>query len=424
MMLCALCMIISCLMGCGKQGQNEQEQAGDSIVSRTLDVAFIQRLTDFVSQKNRFTDEQLCFSVFDLTADASVYKLHGWRPIAPASCLKLLTAVTALKNMGMNYEYRNKIGILGEIQHGIFYGTVFLRMDDDPLFESFSGFIRALKDEGIHHIEGEIIFNLTRTDTLKAHPTAAVWDIPYNKLPLLLKGEQRVKQEFMYQLSAAGIKFHRNPLFTDRNIALCDSALMPYQYRLATDMVQNKAKTIAEENHPLTDVITPMLLNSCNIKADALLWHLNHVFGGMYNNNVLHAFVKYQLGIDYPTSSLVINDGSGLSPDNRLTADFLVQLLRYTYQQEPIFRYFIEEALPTPAAGQRCGTLITRMANTPCVGRVFCKTGTLVTIGSSGLAGYAKGANGHWYAFAILNIDTPVADARIFQDKFCTELVK
>ena len=64
------------------------------------------------------------------------------------------------------------------------------------------------------------------------------------------------------------------------------------------------------------------------------------------------------------------------------------------------------------------------MENTPCVGKIFCKTGTLVTIGGSGLAGYAKGSNGHWYAFVILNIDMPVADAREFQDKFCKELVK
>ena len=419
-------ILFSTLTGCGLQGCGNQEQVcdSDSIVSHTVDTALVGRLTDFVAQKNRFADEQLCLSVFDLTVDTAIFKLHGGRLIAPASCLKLLTAVAALKSMGMDYEYRNRLSLLGENQHGVFYGTVFLRMDDDPLFESFSGFVQALRDEGIRRIEGEILFDLTRTDTLKAHPSAAVWDIPYHKLPLLLKGEQRVKQEFLYQLSAAGITFRQNPLFADPNIAAYDPASTPFLSRLATDMSESRARTLAEENHRLTDVVTPMLLNSSNIKADALLWHLNHVYGRMCEGNVLHAFLKYQLGIDYSTSSLVINDGSGLSPDNRLTADFLVQLLRYTYQQKPIFQYFIDEALPTPAGGERCGSLTSRMAGTPCVGRVFCKTGTLVTIGGSGLAGYAKGANGHWYAFAILNIDTPVADARIFQDKFCTELVK
>ena len=421
-----LSTMLLCLGSCGGCGtkRNASEQDSDSITRYGLDTLLAERLDHAVHHKQRMTDEQLSISVFDLTLGEPLYAFREQEHIPPASCLKLLTAVAALKYMGMDYEFHNRLSIKGDIQQGILYGSVIVQTDDDPLFETFEGFAQALKDQGIRRIEGDIIFDLAKTDTLKAHPSAKSWDIPYNRLPILLKGEKHVQREFLAQLAAQGIQFKENPLFAGHDIAAHDSENSPLCHRLAIDMAECGATLLTDVPHRLTEVITPMLLHSSNIKADALYWHLNHVYGRLYEGNVLHTFMKHELGIDYPTSGLVINDGSGLSPDNRLTAAFLIHLLRYTYKEKPIFRYFIHEALPSPACGERTGTLIFRMENTPCVGKIFCKTGTLVTIGGSGLAGYAKGSNGHWYAFVILNIDMPVADAREFQDKFCKELVK
>ena len=56
--------------------------------------------------------------------------------------------------------------------------------------------------------------------------------------------------------------------------------------------------------------------------------------------------------------------------------------------------------------------------------RIFCKTGTLTSIGASSLCGYAHGCNGHWYAFAIINRDSPVGESRLYQDMLCKVLVK
>jgi len=413
-----------CLCGCGGSTGGDQEGSDSCEVDLSIDTLLAKRLEGLVGQKVRMRDDQLSISVFDLTCGQPIYTFRDQELIAPASCLKLLTAVTALKYMGMGYLYHDSLYIKGDVQNGTLYGSVIVRTDDDPLFESFDGFAQALRDAGISRIEGDIVFDLARTDTLKAHATAKTWDIPYHKVPLLLKGEQRIEQEWMYQLAAKGIRFRRNEMFAGHRIADNDPVVTPLLHRLSIDMAHCGAQPVAGVAHTLTEVITPMLLHSSNIKADALYWHLLHVYGRLYEEDVLHAFMKYELGVDYPTSRLVVNDGSGLSPDNRLTTDFLVRLMRYAYKEKPIFRYFIGEALPTPGTGERQGTLMTRMANTPCVGRIFCKTGTLVTIGGSGLTGYALGRNSHWYAFSILNIDMPVADAREFQDKFCKELVK
>ena len=41
-----------------------------------------------------------------------------------------------------------------------------------------------------------------------------------------------------------------------------------------------------------------------------------------------------------------------------------------------------------------------------------------------GVCGYAHGRNGHWYAFSIINRDSPVEESRLYQDMLCKVLVK
>lgn len=119
----------------------------------------------------------------------------------------------------------------------------------------------------------------------------------------------------------------------------------------------------------------------------------------------------------------VINDGSGLSPENRLTTDFLVQLLEYAYHHQEIFDVLIHESLATPEEGPRCGSLMGRMLDPVFRDHLFAKTGTLTTMGVSSLSGYARGADGRWFAFSIINEDSPVYDSRVFQDRICKALV-
>jgi D-alanyl-D-alanine carboxypeptidase len=113
-----------------------------------------------------------------------------------------------------------------------------------------------------------------------------------------------------------------------------------------------------------------------------------------------------------------------LSPDNRLTVHFLVGLLRYAYNDESMRQVLIDEALATPGHPIRHGSLLGRMTASEYRDRIFVKTGTLTTIGLSSLAGYAQTTDGRWLVFAIINEDSPVAESRMFQDRFCRELVK
>ena len=108
-----------------------------------------------------------------------------------------------------------------------------------------------------------------------------------------------------------------------------------------------------------------------------------------------------QAGID-PTG-LVMNDGSGLSRSDLVTADTTLQLLVYMNRH----RFGSEFRLALPVAGVD-GTLRNRMKGTPAQGNVRAKTGTLGT--ATSLSGYVFSATGERLVFSLM-INNPPRDA-------------
>ncbi len=105
-------------------------------------------------------------------------------------------------------------------------------------------------------------------------------------------------------------------------------------------------------------------------------------------------------------------DGSGLSRLNLVTAQSVVQVLRYAYGQP--YRDVLIRALPV--AGND-GTLRRRMQGTRAAGNMRAKTGTLNAV--SGLSGYVTAPNGEPLVFSILmnNFLTGPQQARAAQDR-------
>jgi D-alanyl-D-alanine carboxypeptidase/D-alanyl-D-alanine-endopeptidase (penicillin-binding protein 4) len=93
--------------------------------------------------------------------------------------------------------------------------------------------------------------------------------------------------------------------------------------------------------------------------------------------------------------SLILNDGSGLSRDDMITADATVQLLKFM-NQHPHASAF---RAAFPIAGVD-GTLRNRMKGTPAENNVRAKTGSLSSAAS--LTGYVTSAAGERLAFAII----------------------
>ncbi len=405
-----------------------------------------QKIERILNSKLNISTKKCAISVYDISSKSFIIQHNDKELMAPASCMKLLTAITALDRLGEKYSFCDSLFIKGEIDaNGTLHGAMILKMDDDPLFWDFNQWAKAVQKRGIKRVEGNIIMHLARRDTLRPHPTDKPWDIQYHKLPLMLKGEKYIKRIFKSTLAVRGIRIKEEEFtLQDPNMNEYWASVVEENKgengfdldgmlrSIALEQTLHGAECIASTSHSLLEVLDPMLIYSSNIKAESMFYHLDNVYSGIWQRHSQYGrkphevekFLTEKLGIDTKAEGFVINDGSGLSPENRLNADFLVKLLLWAYNNKHIRDILTREALAVPGVPGRKGSLKDRMANGFCRGRVFCKTGTLVTIGGSSLAGFIHGRNGHWYAFAIMHKDTPVWNARDFQDRICREIAR
>jgi serine-type D-Ala-D-Ala carboxypeptidase/endopeptidase (penicillin-binding protein 4) len=113
---------------------------------------------------------------------------------------------------------------------------------------------------------------------------------------------------------------------------------------------------------------------------------------------IVKMFLK-EAGVN--TTGLALNDGSGLSRNDMITAEASVQLL--TYMSRHRYATVFREALPIAGVD---GTLRNRMKGTPAENNVRAKTGSLTS--ASSLAGYVTTASGETLVFSIMVNNYPV----------------
>ena len=138
--------------------------------------------------------------------------------------------------------------------------------------ESFDPLIKKMQSRGIRHVRGNVYITLAREDTLRPHPTAKAWDIPYNRTPLLLRGKRYVDRTFRASLRMNGVTVRNDKTVNAR--------------RSKGRFDGGKYHYVATSSHLLRDVITPMLIHSSNIKADAVFYHLDWKQGLMPNRRM------------------------------------------------------------------------------------------------------------------------------------------
>jgi serine-type D-Ala-D-Ala carboxypeptidase/endopeptidase (penicillin-binding protein 4) len=110
----------------------------------------------------------------------------------------------------------------------------------------------------------------------------------------------------------------------------------------------------------------------------------------------------HQAGIG--DSDVALNDGSGLSRNDLISANTTVQLLTFMSKH----KYFAQFRDALPIAGVD-GTLRTRMRGTPAEGNVHAKTGSLSSVAS--LSGYVTTAAGEHLVFSMMLNNYPDAAA-------------
>ena len=398
--------VILCVKACTGNGDEEQK-ATENIVKEgaTVDTALVGRLKDFAAKPR--PEGKFAFHVYDITADKPVYGCNDTLALPSASCMKLLSGIAGLRLLGCNYHYWTAIFMRGTVTaDGTLNGDIAFRAGLDPqmMAPELNDFAKAAKKKGIKRISGKLFVDLTITEPVKSEEHWFPWDLTFSKYGLFYKGKERVIKALKASLRGQGITVK------DEQIVMA--------------AVPKGAKCLYITRRYIDDVVKRMWKNSSNTQATAMLYTIGNRInpkGDPVTTGVeyLRKFMADSLSLRHP--SLCIHDGCGLCTHNSLSPLALTTILRYGYHDKSI-RASLNRNLSIAGVD---GTLVREMGGAKLRGKIRAKTGTLShPYGISSLAGFCEGANGHTLAFAIMDSEMSVLDARVLQRKLCEAMVK
>jgi D-alanyl-D-alanine carboxypeptidase/D-alanyl-D-alanine-endopeptidase (penicillin-binding protein 4) len=176
-------------------------------------------------------------------------------------------------------------------------------------------------------------------------------------------------------------------------------------------------------SRPFLEIIKELNKKSNNLNAEMVLYAMAEKFYGKPATakngvRVINNLISL-VGMD-PTKYKLV-DGSGLSWYNLISAELIIEILKYIYYNEPeLFNILIDSF---PIAGID-GTLEERMKDSYAENNVKAKTGTLT--GASTLSGFLISRNRHQIVFSIMieNYVNSASTARAFQDEICKILAE
>jgi D-alanyl-D-alanine carboxypeptidase/D-alanyl-D-alanine-endopeptidase (penicillin-binding protein 4) len=205
--------------------------------------------------------------------------------------------------------------------------------------------------------------------------------------------------------------------------AECCPEIQPPQRRKVTDQAGNLPEgwqLVGAAESPLADVVQRCNTDSQNLFAEALM-KLNGAAatggsGSWAAGRV--AAAQFLRKHDLPSEGVYVDDGSGLSTENRVTARMLAGLL-CGMRQHPEWEAWHKSL----AVGGENGTLRKRLTGI-LASKVFAKTGYIR--GVSTLSGYIEVGPDQYIAFSFLynNINGWAGNARQAQDQACQVLYR
>lgn len=171
---------------------------------------------------------------------------------------------------------------------------------------------------------------------------------------------------------------------------------------------------LAETKHPLSSALDDILKRSNNMMAETVF----KIAGGKYtkesgsNQAAIEMFNDYYKKLGINTDNIKVVDGSGVSKNNLITANFMTEVLLRAAQDKNIS---LKDRLASPGEG----TLTDRMLYFK--DSLKAKTGTLTNI--STIAGYLTAKSGKTYAFCIMVNDSKSkpADKKAFEEYLLRE---
>lgn len=179
-----------------------------------------------------------------------------------------------------------------------------------------------------------------------------------------------------------------------------------------------KYRMLAEKDKPLLEILQVMMKNSNNFLAEYVFKMIGAAAGGQQETaRRTVEKIQQRMSTDrVPFGRCVINDGSGLSRNNCLTASALTSILNSAHNNRKLFESFYGVM---SIAGVD-GTLRHRMRGTFAEKNVHGKTGTLNNV--SALTGYVTTRDGDLFCFSMLMNGGNHGAYRSVQDKVAARL--
>ncbi|MEE9417680.1 MAG: D-alanyl-D-alanine carboxypeptidase/D-alanyl-D-alanine-endopeptidase [Acidimicrobiales bacterium] len=366
-----------------------------------------------------------------------VFNHNGQLPLVPASAQKLVTGTAALEELGGDYVFETIAGTTSAVSSGVIEGDLWLVGGGDPIlttkryagrypepetFTDLAELADALVAVGITEIQGGVIGDESRYDVVRSVPS---WPPRF------------IDQNQTGPLSALSVNDgfdsypddnHANQLATSSSQPATNSAKIFDDLLEERGVVIRGGSSVGEvpsglfalaklQSPPLTEVVGQMLASSDNSTAELLLKEIGlqarqdgSTTAGAEASGVIMTRAGFKM------AGVVVADGSGLSSDNSVTCELLIDLLDDAGPDSAL-------AAGLAISGQS-GTLRERFLAPGLAGRIRAKTGSLNEV--SALAGFAEGAEGDILTFAyIVNQPELSPDrARVTQDGLGKELVE
>ena len=325
---------------------------------------------------------QTAVFVWDLEADYQVASYRAANSIVPASVMKCVTVAELQSCVDPKDQIITRVFIDGKVSDGKLNGNIVIKGAGDPSLgdgrhknqaDFIDEIISALGNKGISEIAGTVVIDDELFQGSAVHPSWPEAD--------LSQSYGTGCHAFNFEGNASGKVSVKNP--SDVFIRKLKGAMSAAGISLAgknLDSGNSRQEILLEYKSPALGT----LMRSCMFRSDNLyaetflrLFGVNNGCDGSVESSASVAMQHWD-ALNYPLAGVYIADGSGLSRENSLTAEFLGSVLIGLKDDPDYLTYF-------PLVGEE-GTVRNFMKDTPLQGRMALKTGSMNGIQS--YAGY------------------------------------
>ncbi len=345
-----------------------------------------------------------CLQVRD--SNNAVFSFQASQPLVPASNLKLVVAAAALDLLDANARLSTKFSTDGKATDGsTVQGNLYVLGGGDPVLSTASFAARPdragqvftdldkvadqIYDSGIRTITGSIVGDASRHDDLRGVES---WPDRYTEqgqvapLSALLVNDGVDGSGAIVKdptLHAAAVL---TELLRSRGINVQSEPKVGVAPKNATELIQVDSPTVGE-------LVTEAVRFSDNTTTEMLVKEIGLAEGGTGTTAAgVAALSKWVADSSLPAEGVSFVDGSGLSPDDRVTCAFLSSLLAEGGSESAI-------ATSLAVPGQ-AGTLDERFLSEPLRSSLRAKTGTLLQV--TALSGWLATAAQKNLGFSLL----------------------